>query len=71
MYTHLLRLVLLYSMWMGLVLVYHVTLRGGKIMNKVQCGKLIYSNCGFKHDVMFGTIPARHLFWRFWWSVSK
>jgi len=37
-------------------------------MEITKFGRLIYSNIKFRHDVMFYATPAKHLFWRFWWS---
>ena len=37
-------------------------------MSYLTIGRLVYSNISIRHDVMFYAKPAKHLFWRFWWS---
>ena len=32
----------------------------------IHFGKLTYSNCALRQDVLFGFTPNKHLFWCFW-----
>jgi len=39
-------------------------------MKVFTIGRLTYSNCEYRHNIMIYNYPHKHLFWRFWWKIT-